>query len=1059
MSTQDTSPSSPPLRVWADVIRAIPLRPTSSQPLPPTSAHDAPPVLGGESGCDANELASQSTPIEMPPAPRNHNDLPHLTGFHATSQANDQAAGNLTLPAMLVLHPESGQAITIGPSDLGLDSPIRFRPGMVTMFPTIRINARENQLRGEQKYTTRLNHADDHIEVEFQLELDQLESFEVRVLTDEERSSVVQAHGLPADKCLAYISIVVKQKEQPVFMPRKSSSSHAFTPGSPSAALCACFPQHKHVDIYTYVPPIDDNLHHKWDAWRGIVLEARKLGVWVQGSDDWALSRSPMYEPARPHDFKKAIISRQPYMTPVHLRKAHGGHSLVYPSNNEVPRSHFSSITSMGRHYIPAFMYERDESKRQQDLIYNNKLDFPARFVEVRPRYYRIDVQIKNPQLPSHVSKVIPTAGTEVKIVIVGRNGFSRDEAFIGTATDAHDEEYHFSVLAGLPPAMRDAQPQQTIPTGATLQVFIFWSGIDATAMRRLQVFQAIVNRYESADDHTEQDSFNLDTIVSGNSGAQMSPVFVEEYRSAYDGEGYALDQEIALLEDIKQSVTDQQQRFFELALAGVLGQTLLLEGFPGSGKTSTLAKLVVIFMLLKQRVLVSSQPNRGVQALFDDVVNLIESDDRLQHLRSKCVRLMNEKEEESLALQLENASDPSDLLMQYRHSMAVKIYQYCENNPADAHVRDYRNHLRAIESGTPTNSQLLWPEIRAIMRQLVAQDTLVTAATTYTASLFEDFLADVVILDEAGMATEADVLMALHLRLGSTKLLLLAGDPKQLRPVVKSASAERNILGNLLETSPLERLLRCFKDIPFVTLVENFRGHESTWAMANRLFYFGDMKPGGDLHRFSTPTSVAVNAMLRKLIPAGAVSDAIINGSDRQIFFDVHTFSQPEDNGTSHFNTGGMVAIVDLVKLLLAAGIPGSEIGIITMYSEDKRRMIQRLRAARSDMVDVSTVDGFQGDSKTIVIVHFVATHPFASRGGRAHPFGHIGQAPRLCVSTTRAREYQFLVGNMHYWDQWLDTKPMLSPKSKYMVALMEYVKEKRQRVAWYSCDKRLTK
>lgn len=66
-------------------------------------------------------------------------------------------------------------------------------------------------------------------------------------------------------------------------------------------------------------------------------------------------------------------------------------------------------------------------------------------------------------------------------------------------------------------------------------------------------------------------------------------------------------------------------------------------------------------------------------------------------------------------------------------------------------------------------------------------RDCLVGAATTFVAYGIEAdmFNAEVLILDEAGMATDRDLLQAFVGLVGSVLLLILAGDNKQLGPVI----------------------------------------------------------------------------------------------------------------------------------------------------------------------------------------------------------------------------------------------------------------------------------
>lgn len=88
--------------------------------------------------------------------------------------------------------------------------------------------------------------------------------------------------------------------------------------------------------------------------------------------------------------------------------------------------------------------------------------------------------------------------------------------------------------------------------------------------------------------------------------------------------------------------------------------------------------------------------------------------------------------------------------------------------------------------------------------------------------------------------------------------------------------------------------------------------------------------------------------------------------------------------------------------------------------------------------------VDAFQGQEKTVIIVHFIAA--FDVRHQCQSPFGFVRHENRLIVATIRARESQFLVGNCSRWEAWR-TK-LYHPYTNMarfakIVGMMNYAKE----------------
>jgi len=246
------------------------------------------------------------------------------------------------------------------------------------------------------------------------------------------------------------------------------------------------------------------------------------------------------------------------------------------------------------------------------------------------------------------------------------------------------------------------------------------------------------------------------------------------------------------------------------------------------------------------------------------------------------------------------------------------------------------------------------------------------------------NMVADVLIFDEAGQATDPDLLMGIVGQLSKTMLLVIAGDTQQLGPVVPSVTASHNSLGNVLATSAMQRMRQAYPHFTRVALTQNYRGHPSTLAMSSEIFYDGQMTVGGDPARWDT-TRLAGPIM--KMMRGAEFKSAIRNrpmalNNNRQFFFNVIGSPRQEDQGTSWFNPAGVRAVVTFVQMLLDNGARASDIGIISMYGEDVRRIKQFLRAVgiHVDVAEavpdpeVSSVDAFQGREKSIILVHFVA-------------------------------------------------------------------------------------
>jgi hypothetical protein len=97
------------------------------------------------------------------------------------------------------------------------------------------------------------------------------------------------------------------------------------------------------------------------------------------------------------------------------------------------------------------------------------------------------------------------------------------------------------------------------------------------------------------------------------------------------------------------------------------------------------------------------------------------------------------------------------------------------------------------------------------------------------------------------------------------------------------------------------------------------------------------------------------------------------------------------------------------IVELLVANGIPATDIGIVTPYNAQKQLLLYALAKLHEEYPDsnfdkvlVDSVDKFQGSDKAIVIFDSVVTHNM----------GFADNHCRLLVATTRARDGFVFIG-----------------------------------------------
>ncbi|SDF65697.1 AAA domain-containing protein [Halorientalis regularis] len=261
-------------------------------------------------------------------------------------------------------------------------------------------------------------------------------------------------------------------------------------------------------------------------------------------------------------------------------------------------------------------------------------------------------------------------------------------------------------------------------------------------------------------------------------------------------------------------------------------------------------------------------------------------------------------------------------------------------------------------------------------------RDASVVAATTAScgSTVMREQSFDVALVDEAGQLTEPATLAAVSLADKS----VLVGDHQQLPPVVQAADDDEGGAAAPLQTSLFERLIEQYPDAG-VMLGRQYRMSQRIQAFASREFYDGQLRPA---------TGEVASQRIDDL--AGVETDALPpNLRDSVAFVD------PDGQARGNTNPVEAAAVVGTVQSYVDAGVPPEEIGVIAPYRAQVAEINKRAPAG----VTVDTVDRFQGSSKAVIVVSFVATDTLD---------GPIFEDyRRINVALTRAKKALVLVGD----------------------------------------------
>jgi len=285
--------------------------------------------------------------------------------------------------------------------------------------------------------------------------------------------------------------------------------------------------------------------------------------------------------------------------------------------------------------------------------------------------------------------------------------------------------------------------------------------------------------------------------------------------------------------------------------------------------------------------------------------------------------------------------------------------------------VREDMHHYRLETAGKPA----------ACAERLLEADVVAATTASCGSRVMREQSFDVAVVDEAGQLTEPGTLAAVTL----ADRFVLVGDHRQLPPVVRAVGETAGDDGVAdLGRSLFERLVESYPGAS-VMLEQQYRMAQRIQAFASREFYDGQLRPATG--------AVAAQALgdLSGVDPSALPAHL----QDRVAFVD------PDGRAEGNTNPAEATAVAGTVQSFLDAGVQMADLGVIAPY----RAQVAEIGKRVPEGVAVDTVDRFQGSSREVIVISFVATADLDS------PI--FEDYRRVNVALTRAKKSLVLVGD----------------------------------------------
>ncbi|MEM6363248.1 MAG: AAA domain-containing protein, partial [Planctomycetota bacterium] len=466
---------------------------------------------------------------------------------------------------------------------------------------------------------------------------------------------------------------------------------------------------------------------------------------------------------------------------------------------------------------------------------------------------------------------------------------------------------------------------------------------------------------------------------VSGRS-KRLRDVLLGERSPRFDGQSIDTDPDFQTAIDETRAEIDfrtdlNPPQRDAVAFALLADDLAVIHGPPGTGKTTTLAEVIVQAVSRGDRVLACAASNTAVDNLLERLTKLMPRVVRVGHP----ARVMEWLRQHTLDSLVEN--DRSAAVIKDLRRELDSVLRHATRLSGDRHDRRTRRELFA-EAGQ-LRGQIRGLE-RSIVRGILESADVICTTTTIDDELLSDSSYDLVVIDEACQCTEPGIWQAM-LR---AQRVVLAGDHCQLPPTV--LSDEATAIG--MRESLMQRMVDCFGPPVYRRLTVQYRMHEDIMRFSSDEFYEGTLVADVSVrhHRLSDCDGVIASDVstdvLQLIDTAGANFE-----------------EQKEADGESKWNPGEARVIVHLVRELIDIGVSTSEIAIIAPYAAQVRALRGRLE---DPDLEIDTVDGFQGREKDVVLLSMV-------RSNASGEIGFLSDQRRSNVAMTRARRKCVIVGD----------------------------------------------
>lgn len=396
-----------------------------------------------------------------------------------------------------------------------------------------------------------------------------------------------------------------------------------------------------------------------------------------------------------------------------------------------------------------------------------------------------------------------------------------------------------------------------------------------------------------------------------------------------------------------------------------------LVHGPPGTGKTTTLVEAIRLASRNHEKVLVCTPTNAAADLLTIKLASAGVDVVRMGHASRLATASLPHAFDQRLA-----AMPEMKLVADLRRRAEDAFHE------ADRFRRNFGPEERRARSAAKNEGRDLNREARDTER--FAEDKLLGSVQAIVCTLVgatdrrvDRLQFDLAVIDEAGQALEP----AAWIPVLKARRIVLAGDPFQLPPTVKSAKAAKAGLSVTLLEKSIERTGRA------ILLDEQYRMNKRIMGFSNEWFYGGKLMA----HTSVTSHQLAEDEPVLEFIDTAGCGFEESHPTEGSKY----SLINPDE---AHLVVKHLTALLEKRKNVIQS------IGVIAPY----RAQVELLETLiePNECIEVQTVDGFQGRESDVIYISL-------TRSNDRSEVGFLSDYRRMNVAMTRARRKLVVVGD----------------------------------------------